>query len=51
MSVLAGAPLCARTVKQIVATVKESSPIEHDLPGYNWTLKKLRRWIKTGLRL
>ncbi len=26
--------------------MKESSPIEHDLPGHNWTLKKLRRWIK-----
>lgn len=26
--------------------MKESAPIEHGLPGYNWTLKKLRRWIK-----
>lgn len=26
--------------------MKESAPIEHELPGYNWTLKKLRRWVK-----
>jgi transposase len=26
--------------------VKQSEPVEHDLPGYNWTLKKLTCWIK-----
>lgn len=26
--------------------MKESEPIAHDLPGYNWSLKKLRRWVK-----
>jgi transposase len=26
--------------------VKESEPIAHDLPGYNWSVKKLRRWVK-----
>lgn len=26
--------------------MKESEPVDHDLPGYNWTLKKLRGWIK-----
>jgi transposase len=29
-----------------VRTVKESAPSEHGLPGYNWTTKKLRQWVK-----
>lgn len=33
-------------VAQIVATVKESEPIEHGLSGYNWGIKKLRYWVK-----
>lgn len=32
--------------EQLVATVKESAPHEHDLPGHNWSIKKLRRWVK-----
>ena len=39
-------PFSQEQVAQIVTTVKESEPIEHDLPGYNWTMKKLRRWVK-----
>ena len=31
---------------QIGTTVKESEPIEHGLPGHNWTVKKLRCWIR-----
>jgi len=26
--------------------VSESEPHDHELPGYNWSLKKLRRWVK-----
>lgn len=26
--------------------MSESEPSEHELPGYNWSLKKLRRWVK-----
>lgn len=33
-------------VAQIAATVKESEPIKHGLPGYNWSIKKLRYWVK-----
>lgn len=33
----------------IVATVKTSQPVDHDLPGHGWTLKKLRRWVATQL--
>ena len=32
--------------EQFVAAVKESEPHEHDLPGHNWSIKKLRRWVK-----
>ncbi len=39
-------PFCPEQVKQIVQTVKGSEPIEHDLPGYNWSIKKVRRWVK-----
>ena len=31
---------------QIGTTVKESEPIDHGLPGHNWTVKKLRCWIR-----
>lgn len=31
---------------QIGTTVKESEPIDHSLPGHNWTVKKLRCWIR-----
>lgn len=30
----------------LVETVRESEPYDHDLPGYGWSLKKLRRWVK-----
>jgi transposase len=30
----------------IVQTVAESEPLAHGLPGHNWTLKKIRRWVK-----
>ena len=26
--------------------MKESEPIAHDLPGHNWSVKKVRRWVK-----
>jgi len=31
-------------------TVKKSDPLDHGLPGYNWTVKKLRRWVKQVFR-
>lgn len=31
--------------------MKESEPIAHELPGYNWTIKKIRRWVKQVFRL
>lgn len=33
-------------VAQLVVVVKESDPVAHDLPGWNWSIKKLRRWVK-----
>lgn len=39
-------PFTLEQVSQLVATVKESEPLAHNLPGYNWSLKKLRRWVK-----
>lgn len=37
-------------VEQLVATVKETEPAAHDLPGYSWSLKKVRRWVKQVFR-
>lgn len=31
---------------QLVATVQDSEPCDHALPGYGWSLKKLRCWVK-----
>lgn len=33
-------------VEAIIATVKQSEPTEHELPGHGWSLKKVRRWVK-----
>jgi transposase len=30
----------------MVQTVQETEPIAHDLPGHNWSLKKLQQWLK-----
>ena len=27
-------------------TVKETEPLDHQLPGHNWTVKKLKQWIR-----
>jgi transposase len=29
--------------------VTESEPLDHGLPGHNWSLKKIRRWVKQVL--
>ena len=29
--------------------VKQDKPADHQLPGYGWTLKKLRRWVEVKL--
>jgi transposase len=34
---------------KLVTVVKTSTPYEHGLPGRGWTLKKLQRWVATGL--
>jgi len=31
---------------QIIATIKESEPVDQGLPGHNWTAKKVRQWIE-----
>jgi hypothetical protein len=33
----------------IVTTIKTSKPIDHELPGRGWTLKKLRHWVASKL--
>jgi len=44
-------PPFSRTEKaQIAVTVDTRAPHEHGLPGHNWTLKKLRRWVETVLK-
>jgi transposase len=35
--------------KTIVDTVIQSQPQDHQLPGYGWTLKKLRQWVEQQL--
>lgn len=30
----------------MIQTVQESEPVDHALPGHNWTLKKLKGWLK-----
>lgn len=33
-------------VTTLVETVQQSEPCDHGLPGYGWSLKKLRDWVK-----
>jgi hypothetical protein len=33
-------------VEQLVTVVKESAPVAHGLPGWNWSIKKVQRWVK-----
>jgi transposase len=35
--------------KKIIATVKQDRPDDYQLPGYGWTLKKLRWWVEQKL--
>lgn len=40
-------PLFAQTqVAALIQTVTESEPLDHALPGHNWSLKKIGRWLK-----
>jgi transposase len=32
-------------VKKVVEVVETTTPADHGLPGYGWTLKKLREWV------
>jgi len=34
---------------RLIETVKNSTPLEHELPGRGWTLKKLKRWVESQL--
>lgn len=34
---------------ELIKTVKTSTPLEYELPGRGWTLKKLQRWVATQL--
>ncbi len=33
----------------MIETIKTSTPVEHELPGRGWTLKKLRQWVASKL--
>ena len=35
--------------KRIVEVVKQDKPLDHQLPGYGWTVKKLQRWVEEKL--
>lgn len=30
----------------MITVVKESAPVAHGLPGWNWSIKKVQRWVK-----
>jgi len=50
ISTAAVAPLFAQAERQaILAAVKTTKPIDYCLPGYGWTLKKLRHWVESKL--
>lgn len=36
--------------KQLSDTVKQDKPRDHQLPGYGWNLKKLKRWVESQLK-
>ena len=31
--------------------MRESAPIEHDLPGFGWNVKKVQRWVATRFQM
>ena len=33
-------------MKELVTTVKATQPVDHELPGHNWTLKKIQCWVE-----
>ena len=35
--------------KKVIETVKQDKPDDHQLPGYGWTVKKLRYWVEKKL--
>jgi transposase len=41
--------LSDREQKQLSDTVKQDKPQDHQLPGYGWNLKKLKRWVEKQL--
>jgi hypothetical protein len=45
-----GPPFCPEQVAEIVETVSQTVPMAHGLPGYGWSIKQIRRWVKQGLR-
>jgi len=36
--------------KRIIETVRQDRPLDYQLPGYGWTLKKLRHWVGEKLQ-
>jgi transposase len=36
--------------KEIIETVTATAPVDHQLPGNGWTLKKLRQWVEDHLK-
>ncbi len=41
--------LNASDKEKMIVTVKQDKPSDYQLPGYGWTLKKLRQWVERHL--
>lgn len=42
-------PFCPEERESLVEIVKEEEPVDYELPGHGWTLKKLRLWVERKL--
>lgn len=38
--------LLLEEVAELIETVKNSEPIKHELPGHNWSIKKVQQWVQ-----
>ena len=38
-------PFAPDQARQLLDAVATTEPVDHNLPGHGWTLKKLRRWV------
>ena len=44
-------PFSREQVAQIVQTVEKSTPVEHNLPAFGCTVKKVKRWVEARFQL